>query len=323
MKQEIHMGNSKIGTIERKAFISNVQKYNTYDGPGVRTLVFFKGCPLRCRWCSNPETFERKYVVMYKQNSCVNCGSCVSVCPVGIHTMSKENGTHEVSRSIDCIGCRKCQEICPKNALSICGEHKTISELLSLIEEDRMFYDMSGGGVTLSGGEVLMQPDAAANLLMACKEEGINTAIETSGYAKLESVLKVAEFTDLFLFDIKHLDSDRHLELTGVRNEQILKNIRELIKNRYNVKIRMPMLKGINDSKEEIDQVIEFLKPFREYKNFKGIDLLPYHKMGVNKYQQLGLTYKIEGDPSLSHEDLDRIEGWIKKESIFITVIKH
>jgi len=316
------MSNTKVAVIERKALIFNVQKYNMYDGPGVRTLVFFKGCPLRCKWCANPEGLEKKYQVMFKRNSCIDCGACVSVCPVSIHTMSKEQ-KHEINHSIDCIGCRKCEKVCTESALSIVGEVKTVSELMEIIKEDVMFYDVSGGGVTLGGGEVLMQPEFATNLLMACKQEGINTAIETSGYAKLESVLKVAQFTDLFLFDIKHVDAERHYELTGVHNERILENLKELLKRRYNVKVRMPLLKGINDRRDEIESVIEFLMPFREYKNFKGIDLLPYHKMGVNKYTQLEMEYPIEGDPSLSSEELDMIESWIKKYDFPVVVIKH
>ncbi|NEZ74006.1 choline TMA-lyase-activating enzyme [Clostridium botulinum] len=317
------MSNGNLGIIERKARIFNIQKYNMYDGDGIRTLVFFQGCPLRCKWCANPEGLEKKYRVMLKSNLCVNCGACVSACPVGIHTISNKTLEHEVNRDIDCIGCGKCKEACLKSAISIVGEEKTISELLKIVEEDRTFYEMSGGGVTLGGGEVLMQPEAATSLLMACKQEGINTAIETCGYTKLETILKVAEFVDLFLFDIKNINSDRHHELTGVRNERILENLQELLKNKYNVKIRMPLLKGINDSQDEIEKTMEFLLPYKDYKNFKGIDLLPYHKMGVNKYNQLGMEYPIKDDPSLKNEDLDRIEGWIKKYDLPVKVIRH
>lgn len=316
------MSNKKAGIIERKAFVFNVQKYNMYDGPGVRTLVFFKGCPLRCKWCSNPEGLERKYQVMFKSESCMDCGACVAVCPVGIHTITKEE-KHVVNNSIDCLGCNKCKEVCTKAALSIVGEVKTISELLEIIEEDKSFYDVSGGGVTLGGGEVTMQPEFAANLLMACKQEGINTAIETCGYAKSESILQVAQFTDLFLYDLKHIDSERHYQLTGVRNERILKNLKELLRRRYNVKIRMPLLKGVNDSQDEIKRVIDFLMPYRNYKNFKGIDLLPYHKLGVNKYKQLGMKYQIEEDPKLSNDELEIIESWIKEYDFPVSVIKH
>jgi len=318
-----NMGNTRVDMIERKAFIFNVQKYNMFDGPGVRTIVFFKGCPLRCKWCANPEGLERKYQVLFKRSLCKDCGACVSVCPVGIHTISKETNSHEILRTVDCNGCRKCSDICPNSALSIVGEVKTISELYELIEEDRLFYEMSGGGVTLGGGEVLMQPEAAANLLMVCKKEGINTAIETSGYAKLEALLQVAQFTDLFLFDIKQIDSERHFELTGVRNERILSNLKELLTRRYNVKIRMPLLKGINDSQKDIEGVIQFLLPFKDYKNFTGVDLLPYHKFGVNKYNQLGKDYPLNCDPNLTNPDMNRIESWFKKHDIPVSIINH
>ncbi|HJV45110.1 MAG TPA: choline TMA-lyase-activating enzyme [Bacillota bacterium] len=317
------MDNQSSGPMAESALIMNVQKYNIYDGPGVRTLVFFKGCPLRCKWCSNPEGFERKFQVMLKNSSCTDCGACVPVCPVGIFDLSKENSKLEIARNIDCIGCGKCVEACPESALSISGEVKTIAELLEIVQEDEIFYDMSDGGVTLGGGEVLAQPEAAVNLLKACKKEGINTAIETSGYAGLETILKIAEFTDLFLYDIKQINTQRHFELTGLHNGLILKNLKELLTRGYNVKIRMPLLKGINDSQDDIEGVIHYLLPFRAYKNFKGIDILPYHKLGVNKYNQLGMDYPVMGDPSMNADDLKRVETWFEKYDLPVKVIHH
>ncbi|MGI6751788.1 MAG: choline TMA-lyase-activating enzyme [Anaerovoracaceae bacterium] len=319
------MSNTMNGTIERKALVANIQKYNMHDGPGVRTLVFFKGCPLRCQWCSNPESLEKKYAVMYKRDSCVNCGACVPVCPVGIHTMMGPGNTHEVDRCTECIGCRKCEEVCPGAALSISGETKSISELLEAVEADRMFYEMSGGGVTVGGGDPIFQPEAVRNFLMACKNAGINTAMETSGYTKTEILLKMAEFTDLFLYDIKHIDSEKHYELTGVRNEQILKNLKELFHKRHNVVIRMPLLKGLNDGYETIMGTIEFLMPFRDLKNFKGIDLLPYHRMGVNKYTQLGMKYPLEDvkDLNMSSEDMARVEKMFLDHNFQVQILRH
>lgn len=307
---------------EREALIFNIQKYNTYDGPGVRTLIFFKGCPLRCRWCANPEGLERKVQIMFKAQACIHCGACTKVCPVGIHHMNAA-GEHEVNREIDCIACGKCVAACPRQALSIVGERKTITELLEVVEEDRMFYEMSGGGVTLGGGECTAQPEAAISILAACKQAGINTAIETSGYTSESNILKIAEVCDLFLFDLKHMDPVKHMEWTGVNNEKILHNLTLLLEKGYNVKIRMPVLKGINDSDDEFYQVAEFLAPYKSYKNFQGVDILPYHKMGVGKYPQVGKVYPIEGDPSLSEADLDRLEKILSHYDFKVDLIRH
>ncbi|MBO0466689.1 choline TMA-lyase-activating enzyme [Enterococcus plantarum] len=309
-------------TIERQAMIFNVQKYSLYDGPGIRTIVFFKGCPLRCQWCANPEGLERKFQVMYKESVCSDCRACVEVCPMGIHYMD-ENDHHQVRRDIACNGCRACVDVCPMAALNITGEIKTISELMEVIHEDDAFYEQSGGGVTLSGGECTAQPEAALALLKACRADGINTAVETCGHSRMDRLMQIAEYINLFLFDLKHMDPVRHNELTGISNEKILENLQEVLKAGYQVQIRMPMLKMINDSYEEIKQIIDFLLPYKEYPNFLGIDLLPYHKLGVNKYGQLGMDYPVEGDPSLSETDLDRIEGWIKEYAFPVRVVRH
>ena len=183
--------------LERKAFIFNKQKYNMYDGPGVRTLVFFKGCPLRCKWCSNPEGLYRKYQIMLRPTTCVSCGACVPVCPQNLHSISTD-GEHLIDREHDCIGCGACVEACLYDALKIAGEQVPISELLDYVLEDRAFYDQSGGGVTLGGGECTAQPEAAISLLQACKNEGLNTAIETCGYTKKDNILKFAEYEPLY-----------------------------------------------------------------------------------------------------------------------------
>lgn len=316
------MSNTTTATVERKARVFNIQKYNMYDGPGLRTIVFFKGCPLRCQWCSNPESQLVGPQVLFKEKQCVNCGRCVPVCPVGIHNISTDS-THTVDRSKDCIGCRACESACPENALAIMGEMKSIAELVEIVEEDKMFYDTSGGGLTIGGGEVLMQPEAAVSLLTACKQRGINTAVETCGYARPKVIEKVARCTDLFLFDVKHMNPERHLELTGVRNEMILENLQWLLENRYNVRIRMPLLKGVNDGKKDISELVEFLKDYQFLKNFKGVDLLPYHKMGVNKYNQLDAEYPIQGDPKLSDTELEDIENYIKIFNFPVAVIRH
>ncbi|NQN90915.1 choline TMA-lyase-activating enzyme [Streptococcus suis] len=321
---------------ETRINVFNVQKYNLYDGPGIRTIVFFKGCPMRCKWCANPEGLEFGTNIMHKETLCKPYNACAKTCPLGEVCFKFNNEDNPIpfdyadkEHPIDIRRYQKKRptvadiEGCPEGALTIAGESKTISELMDIIHEDDAFYDMSGGGVTLSGGECLAQGEGALALLKACKQDGLNTAVETAGYVPNKVVMKVAEYTDLFLFDLKHMDSKKHNEWTGVGNERILSNLKSVLEAGYNVKIRMPMLKGINDSEEEIRAIIEFLRPYKDYPNFQGIDLLPYHKLGVNKYKQLGMEYQIEGDPSLSQYDLDRIESYILSHDFPVNVVKH
>ena len=308
---------------ERKAVVINVQKYNVYDGPGIRTLFFFKGCPLRCKWCANPEGMRREPQVMVRRDLCVNCGGCVEVCPQGIHRRSPGTLRHRVDRSIQCAGCRKCAEACPVRAIEIAGEEKTVSELLEIAREDQAFYDSSGGGVTLGGGEVTSQPEAALSLLQACKRAGIHTAIETCGYTRRENLLRLAEFTDLFLYDIKHIDSVQHHKWTGVHNERILDNLTALLQSRYTVKVRMPLIGGVNDKPEDIEGVARFLLPYRELRNFKGIDLLPYHRLGGAKYQQLDMDYIFDQELGVSEGKLVRIEGQLREYGFQVRTIRH
>ena len=308
---------------ERKAFIFNLQKYNMYDGSGVRTMVFFKGCPLRCKWCSNPEGLTRKYDVCFKESNCTKCGACAEVCPAGIHTIIA-GGTHLIDRSKECIGCRRCEEACFVNALQISGRWNSVSELLEYSLEDKAFYDFSGGGVTLGGGEVTSQPEAAVGLLMACKQHDVNTAIETCGYASPEVMGRFAEYTDEFLFDIKGFDSDEHLANTGVRIERILKNLKDLLRNGAKVKARMPLIHGVNDSRANIEGICDFLALYTDRKNFLGVDILPYHRLGENKYKQLDMTYPLEGlELKPRDEEISSIEDTFKKRGIAVTVIRH
>ncbi|MCL2864463.1 MAG: choline TMA-lyase-activating enzyme [Lachnospiraceae bacterium] len=306
---------------QKTVLISNIQKFNMYDGPGVRTIVFFKGCPLRCKWCANPESIRAGYQVLYSKDLCNHCGNCVHVCPKNIHSM--EGGKHKVKRNNDCIGCRSCADACPPRAIEISGKQKTIGELLQVIKEDAMFYEMSGGGLTLSGGECTMQSTACRDLLKASKEEGINTAIETSGFTKPERMLEIAKYVDFFLYDIKHMDPVRHKELTGVSNDLILQNLKELLHRGCNLTVRMPILKGINDDAREIQAVVNFLKPYKDKPNFQGIHLLPYHRLGVNKYQQLEQVYQVVEDPSISPEEIGQIETWIRAAEIKVKTIRH
>lgn len=307
--------------LERTARIFNIQKYNVHDGPGVRTLIFFKGCPLRCKWCSNPEGLRYEYQVMLKRQACINCGACVPVCPKNIHYI--ENDEHKVHRDIKCINCKKCEESCLQSAIEIVGEDKYITELIDITNEDKDFYTMSGGGLTVGGGECTSQAESLISLLENAHIEGINTAIETCGYTDIKKLEKIKDYVDLFLFDIKHMDPVKHKELTGVNNEIILLNLKYLLENGAKVRVRMPILKGVNDSFEEIKAVSDYLEPYRFFKNFDGIDILPYHRYGVGKYDQLDMKYPMEGEFSLSEEDLNKIENWIKDEDMIVNLVRH
>jgi pyruvate formate lyase activating enzyme len=307
---------------ERKALIFNVQKYNMHDGPGVRTLIFFKGCPLRCKWCSNPEGLLGGHQIIFKRSACVDCLACAPVCPVGIHEQGAE-GLHLVNRTRQCVGCGACESVCPVSALSVAGGWKSISELMEIIQEDRSFYEFSGGGVTLGGGEVTMQPDAALSLLMTCRQQGIHTAIESCGYVKLEVMLRFAEYTDLFLFDVKLMDPEEHFKYTGVRNERILENLNELLRRRCHVQVRIPLLHGVNDDFAGVEKLCDLLSPYAEQKHFKGVQLLPYHKLGTGKYEQLGMEYLLEDDPAPSEDDLARVEKQIAGRGIEVSIIRH
>lgn len=307
--------------VERKARIFNIQKYNTHDGDGVRTLVFFKGCPLRCRWCSNPESQKPGPQIMAQQRLCTDCGACVAACPAGVHVMTPQG--HAIDPAKECLGCGRCEEACPASALSLIGKPMTVSEIADIVEEDRPFYEMSGGGVTLSGGEALMQPEAAISLLAACRGRGISTAVETSGYAKPEILLEAAAHVDLFLFDIKHMDPGRHAELTGVHNALVHQNLRLLLDRRHNVKIRLPLLRGVNDGEAELEAIAAFLAPYRGANHLKGLDILPYHKLGVGKYAQIGRRYELEDDCSLSEGDIGRVSGFLAGRGFNVSVLRH
>ncbi|MBL1054592.1 MAG: glycyl-radical enzyme activating protein, partial [Escherichia coli] len=234
--------------------IFNIQKYSIYDGDGIRTLIFFKGCNLRCPWCANPEGLSSQFQVMFSQDKCINCGDCVNVCPAGIHYRAEVNGEmkHFVNRNKDCIGCRKCEEICTQNALDIMGKDVTVSELMEIIMQDYDFYVSSGGGVTIGGGEMSLQTDFAVALFSECKKMMINTAVETQGTTPLANYQKLAPVTDTFLFDIKQIDSNHHKTLFGIGNEGVRRNLEWLVDSGANVIVRMPLIRGYNDSWEAI-----------------------------------------------------------------------
>ncbi|WP_067516304.1 choline TMA-lyase-activating enzyme [Endozoicomonas ascidiicola] len=311
--------------IEQKGRIFNVQRYSIYDGEGIRTLVFFKGCNIRCDWCANPEGISSKYQVMFSRDKCVSCGRCAEVCPAGVHVMKVQGSEtiHHVDRTVDCIGCKRCEEICTSEALNIMGKEVTVSELMDIILRDYDFYLSSGGGVTLSGGEVSLQADFAAALLAECKKAMVNTAIETNGTTNITNYEKLAPVTDLFLFDLKQIDTDLHRQLFGIGNEQVKRNLERLVELKANVVVRMPLIRGYNDSYESITGAIEYVSNLAKKGSIQRIDFLPYHQLGKSKYDMLDLEYPVPGNPGYSSLEMDMFDQFLERFDFDVRLVRH
>ncbi|MBO4356377.1 MAG: glycyl-radical enzyme activating protein [Clostridia bacterium] len=265
--------------------VVNVKRFEIHDGPGIRTTVFLKGCPLRCRWCHNPETLSAAAEIGYHPHKCISCGECVPVCPNGAHSFV--NGEHLFDRS-RCVGCGKCVSVCLGEALVSYYRSVTADDLFSELVQDIDFFRNSDGGITVSGGEPLIQADFVRELFLLAKKEGIGTAVDTSLYAPVDSINKVIGLTDIFLVDIKAIDPGLHESLTGVSNSLILDNIRYLDSKGKNMEIRIPFVPGCNDS--EIEKIAVFVSGL---KSVSGVKVLPYHNYSISKYESLGLTYDL------------------------------
>ena len=297
---------------ESTAVIFNIMRFSTQDGPGIRTTVFFKGCPLSCWWCHNPESQRLQPEVLYLEERCRHCGDCVTACPQ--HAIAQVEGT--VRTSALCRRCGQCTEVCQAEARQIAGRRLTVGELVAEIERDLIFFEESGGGVTLSGGEPLAQPRFVAALLAACRGRGIRTALETCGYAPGGVFLNLALRADLVLFDLKLMDPARHKHYTGVSNRRILANLEQLVVRGRPVTVRIPVIPGINDADDEIRQFARYLSelPARQ------VELLPYHHIGAGKYKRLGLPYRLPDAPQPTAEDLARFGDPLARAGLNVRV---
>lgn len=262
--------------------IFDIKKFAVHDGEGIRTTVFFKGCPLKCVWCHNPEGISFKSELQYISQKCLNCGACADVCRYGVHYF--EDGVHRLNRQ-KCIGCGECAEVCVGEALIQCGKEMTVDEVVEKLLEDKAFYLNSGGGVTLSGGECLCQADFCAELLKKIKEYKINCNVDTCGYVDKAAIDKVVPYTDVFLYDIKHIDSEIHQKYTGVPNERIIENLKYIDYLGKKTEVRIPLIPGINDDADNIRKTGEML---RSIENLIKVSVLPYNNLAGSKYESLG-----------------------------------
>ncbi len=266
-----------------EALIFDIKRYAINDGPGIRMVIFLKGCNLNCAWCHNPEGISSVTERMYAPAKCIRCGTCVTACTQNALTLTSEGIITDTKL---CKLCGRCAEVCPTKAIELSGNQQTVAEIMVEIEKERIFFDQSGGGVTFSGGEPLLHAGFLIQLLDECGRRGIHRAVDTAGLADSTLLLEVARRTDLFLYDLKIMDSEKHKEWTGFPNEKILENLRILAKNGSNFIIRIPLIGGVNDDVINITETARFVSSLDGEK--KAVNLLPYHKIAQTKYGKLG-----------------------------------
>jgi pyruvate formate lyase activating enzyme len=268
------------------ALIFDIKSYSINDGPGIRITIFFKGCPLSCAWCHNPEGISPFKQKLYSKAKCIGCGTCVENCPKGALILTPEGIKTDAEL---CDLCGICAGVCPTKAMEMSGKQVDVEEIMKVVRREIVMMDQSQGGVTISGGEPMMQPDFLIELLDALGKEGIHRAVDTTGFSKTENLLEVAKRTDLFLYDLKIMDPLRHKKFTGLTNGKILENLRILAESGANINIRIPLIRGVNADEENIRQIAGFVASLPG--ESRMVSLLPYHSIAIHKYSKLGQEY--------------------------------
>ena len=298
------------------ATVTNIQGYSIHDGPGIRTVVFLKGCGLACRWCANPECIRPMPEVGFIKSLCTRCGNCMGVCAQQALGYDPEGLPH-IDR-IRCIACGECTSICSYHALVLHGKQMSVREVFKAVEADKMFYDASGGGVTASGGEPLLHPEFVRTLFELCRAEGIHTCMETSGFANSSALQLLLPLTDYVLYDLKHMNTDIHRNFTGQPNDLILSNAKLVAESGVDFLFRLPLIPGINDSTENIRETAAFLKGLGN--NAERIELMPYHRLGESKYIALNKPYRLHGLPAIEPPQVESVRQEFEKNGILCTV---
>jgi len=294
------------------AFLFDIKRYSINDGPGIRVTVFFKGCPLSCKWCHNPESIAFKTEKLYNRSKCIGCGTCVTECPEGALKLTKEFGI--VTDTSKCTLCGNCALVCPTRAIEMSGRDYSTGEVMKTILRETNIMDSSGGGVTFSGGEPMMYPEALKELLVACGKEGIHRAVDTAGHVKQAVFEEIAPHTDLFLYDLKHMNTQVHKEFTGVPNELILKNLKWIAGQDIEYQVRIPLVKGVNTDDKNINATADFLLTLGRKPSVVG--LLPYHNIAMAKYEKLGRPFNSSGMSEPGKDELAHILSLFKVRGI-------
>jgi pyruvate formate lyase activating enzyme len=292
--------------------VFNIQRFSIHDGPGIRTTVFLKGCSLRCFWCHNPEGISPKPQIQFFPERCIGDEECARICPEGAHVFTEDK--HIYYRDL-CQTCGECVEVCYANAIELTGKRMTVKEVVDEVLRDRSFYETSKGGVTLSGGDPLVQGDFSLQILQMSKGEGLHTAIETAANCRWNHLAPLLEFTDLVMMDLKHMDDEKHRQATGVSNKNILSNARSLIEAGKPVIFRTPVVPGVNDAPADISAIAAFVGELVDLWQAGSYDpsctpaleLLPFHRLAGNKYASLGLDYRVRDLQSPSKDHMDEL----------------
>jgi pyruvate formate lyase activating enzyme len=294
--------------------IFDIKKYAIHDGPGIRTTVFFKGCPLSCWWCHNPESVSKTTDRLYRQERCIGCKDCLTACSNGAIAELK-NTLQWIAAN--CVYCKSCEQVCPAEAVEFIGKTMSVEAVVSEITKDIVFYDESHGGVTISGGEPLLQPSFLLALLGACGDLDLHRTVDTSGYADTQTLLKVAACTELFLYDLKHMDPEKHYRYTGVSNEIILNNLKRLSQNGARIIIRLPLIPGINSDDENIDRTGSFASSLS---GVCQVNILPYHSSAKAKYRNFGVKNNVADIRRPSEDYLESIARRLENFDLLVNI---